>query len=100
MKSTIPQRIPNSTTLEWSPRILASRDTSRHHWALTTNNPTTDSLKFNPAPPINQYTPLTVILRANIALKIGHGELSTKWNECRDLSAISSNSNKLLFRKK
>ena len=78
MNKTMPQRIPNSTTFEWSPRILASRDTSRHHCALTANKPAMASARFNPAPPINQYTPLTVILSANMALRIGQGELSTR----------------------
>merc|ERR550517_1059762 len=60
------------------PKTLASRETSRHHCDLTPNKPTTESLKFSPAPPMNQYTPLTVILRANMALKMGQGELSTR----------------------
>ena len=37
---TIPQRIPVSTIFVWSPWYVLSRETSRHHWKLTSRRRT------------------------------------------------------------
>ena len=34
----IPLRKPNSTTKEWEPKFLPSREISRHHWVTKINN--------------------------------------------------------------
>lgn len=79
IKSTIPMRRPVVTLRVCSPWSVASRATSRHHWALTKSTPSSPIISKLRFKLWNQLTNPVVI---NIALKeavIGQGLFSTKW---------------------
>ena len=79
MKSTIPQRKPFSTIIVCSPWYLPSQETSRHHWNITNKVINPPKLANNKSLNMKYTTNPMVSPKLLIDLKIGHGDMSTKW---------------------
>lgn len=75
----IPIRILVSTSSEWCPWSVASRDTSRHHWIDVMIRSAKPIFIRVFDPPWNHFTVPEVIIRAPIAPVKGHGLWSTMW---------------------
>lgn len=75
----IPISKPFITSIVWSPFIVASRITSRHHWNLINKIDVIDTIRGIIEYPHIQSAEENITLNRAMEPRIGHGLTETKW---------------------